>query len=331
MRYIQLKNLILMLLAVYFSLFSITGWTATTSFNEAKTLLRTQVYYDQSKSGEGTLYCGCQWTWVGKTGGRVDLASCGYQVRKQQSRAERIEWEHIVPAWVFGHQRQCWQQGGRKNCIDNDLVFGQMEGDMHNLAPSIGEVNGDRSNFSYSQLPADVVYPYGMCRSRVDFKQRVFEPRDEVKGQVARVYFYMHDRYNLSMSRQQQQLLMAWDQQYPVSNWEKTRDQRIAKLTGHHNPFVTGEMSWTLGHQNSGLGLTNATPVNPNNSRLTNTPPILKEVNKQKSIKGNTNSKIYHLSHCSGYKKISDKNTLFFATESAAQQAGYRLAKNCKP
>lgn len=48
------------------------------------------------------------------------------------------------------------------------------------------------------------------------FKQKVFEPRDEAKGQVARVYFYMHDRYNLSMSRQQQQLLMkAWDNKYP--------------------------------------------------------------------------------------------------------------------
>ncbi len=333
MRYYQFKPLILMLLAVYFSLFSITGWTAATSFNEAKTLLRTQVYHDQSKGGEGTLYCGCQWTWVGQTGGRVDLASCGYQARKQQSRAERIEWEHIVPAWVFGHQRQCWQQGGRKNCIENDAVFRKMEGDMHNLAPSIGEVNGDRSNLSYSQLPADTAYPYGMCRSRVDFKQRVFEPRDEVKGQVARVYFYMHDRYNLSMSSQQQQLLIAWDQLYPVSDWERLRDQRIAKQTGQHNPFVTGEMSWTLGHKNSGEALTNAASVNinSNNAKLNNTSPVLKKVSKQQAIKGNMNSKIYHLSHCSGYKSLLNKNAVFFASESEAQKAGYRIAKNCKP
>lgn len=58
-----------------------------------------------------------------KSGGKVDLASCGYQVRKQQNRAERIEWEHIVPAWVFGHQRQCWQQGGRKNCVSSDPIL----------------------------------------------------------------------------------------------------------------------------------------------------------------------------------------------------------------
>ena len=46
---------------------------------------------------------------------------------------------------------------------------------------------------------------------------------------------------DLSMSRQQQQLLMAWDRQYPVTAWEKERDNRIAAVMGHHNPFVTGE------------------------------------------------------------------------------------------
>lgn len=55
--------------------------------------------------------------------GVVDLASCGYQVRKQQNRAQRIEWEHIVPAWVFGHQRQCWQNGGRKIVCQQMLFF----------------------------------------------------------------------------------------------------------------------------------------------------------------------------------------------------------------
>ncbi len=50
----------------------------------------------------------------------------------------------------------------------------------------------------------------------------------------------MHDRYNLSMSRQQQQLLMAWDNKYPPTSWGNQADNRIAKVMGHHNPFVTG-------------------------------------------------------------------------------------------
>lgn len=224
-----------------------------TSFDEAKKIARNEVYFDQAAGNQGTLYCGCRWQWMGKSGGRVDLTSCGYQVRKQINRAQRIEWEHIVPAWVFGHQRQCWQNGGRKNCVMTDPVFRAMEADLYNIAPSIGEVNGDRSNFNYGQLPSSVLTSYGQCQSRVDFKNRIFEPRNEVKGQVARVMFYMYDRYNLNMSKQQQQLLIAWDRQYPVNGWEKLQNERIGKITGHYNPFVTGELTWQLGHKNQAI------------------------------------------------------------------------------
>ena len=55
----------------------------------------------------GDFYCGCKINWQGKKG-VVDLDSCGYKVRKNENRASRIEWEHVVPAWQFGHQRQCW-------------------------------------------------------------------------------------------------------------------------------------------------------------------------------------------------------------------------------
>lgn len=304
---------------------------APANFSKAKEIAKERIYYDQNYQSEGTLYCGCDWQWVGKSGGRVDLASCGYQVRAQQNRAMRIEWEHIVPAWVFGHQRQCWQEGGRSYCKKNDPVFSKIEADLHNLAPSIGEVNGDRSNFSYGQLSSQAPYQYGQCHSRVDFTSRTFEPRNEVKGQVARVYFYLHDRYNLSMSRQQQQLFMAWDNAYPPTKWEIERDNRIANVVGHHNPFVTGQMRWQLGHKNSSVGISainsSSTQQKPNSQQKVieqHTPLI-------QTIKGNMNSKIYHFSHCSGYKVMAEKNVVYFASTEEAIKAGYRLATNCKP
>ncbi|STZ18880.1 Endonuclease-1 precursor [Morganella morganii] len=228
-------------------------------------MAREKIYYDQNRNpqGEGTLYCGCQWEWTGKSGGRVDLNSCGYRVRSQLTRAERIEWEHIVPAWVFGHQRQCWQNGGRKNCVSEDPVFRAMEADLHNLAPSVGEVNGDRSNFRYGIARGAGSQSYGQCTSRVDFKQRVFEPRDEVKGEVARVWFYMHDRYDLAMSEQQQKLLMVWDSEFPPSAAERERDRRIRAVTGQSNPFVTGERRWEPGHINSADGIFTRLPSVP--------------------------------------------------------------------
>lgn len=99
-----------------------------TSFSAAKKIGWT-LYARQSVE----FYCGCKFT-----GNRVDLKSCGYVPRKNANRAARIEWEHIVPAWQIGHQRQCWQNGGRKNCSKNDSVFRRAEADLHNLVPAIG-------------------------------------------------------------------------------------------------------------------------------------------------------------------------------------------------
>ncbi|MFC6674054.1 endonuclease [Marinobacterium aestuariivivens] len=297
------------------------------SFREAKVLLKKEVYFDQTRAGEGTFYCGCDWLWVGESGGRVDLASCGYEVRAQENRAGRTEWEHVVPAWLMGHQRQCWQHGGRKNCAENDPLFRIMEADPHNLVVSIGEANADRSNYRFGMLP-EATSAYGKCDLKVDFKSRVVEPRDEVKGQVARIYFYIHDRYNLRMSRQQQQLMMAWDRQHPVMDWERERDTRIARLVGHHNPFVTGEKAWTLGHKNSAIGLQVAS--------YTATPARAQAASSDDSsrnlalIRGNKRSRVYHLPEgCPSYSRVSERNVEEFRSEDEAREAGYRKAGNC--
>ena len=134
------------------------------SFSQAKAAA-VKVHAD----APGTFYCGCKINWQGKKG-VVDLQSCGYQVRKNENRASRVEWEHVVPAWQFGHQRQCWQDGGRKNCA-KDPVYRKMESDMHNLQPSVGEVNGDRGNFMYSQWNGGEGQ-YGQCAMKVDFKEK---------------------------------------------------------------------------------------------------------------------------------------------------------------
>ncbi|MDF7681427.1 deoxyribonuclease I [Enterobacteriaceae bacterium ESL0689] len=183
----------------------------------------------------GDFYCGCKIHWQGKKG-IIDLQSCGYKVRKNQNRASRVEWEHVVPAWQFGHQRQCWQQGGRKNCV-GDPIYRKMENDLHNLQPAVGEVNGDRGNFMYSQWLGGEGQ-YGQCAMKVDFKAKVAEPPARARGEIARIYFYMRDTYQLTLSRQQTQLFTAWDKMYPVSAWECERDGRIAKIQGNHNPYV---------------------------------------------------------------------------------------------
>ncbi len=183
----------------------------------------------------GSFYCGCKINWQGKKG-VPDLASCGYQVRKNANRANRIEWEHVVPAWTFGHQRQCWQDGGRKQCA-KDAGYRRIESDLHNLQPAIGEVNGDRGNFMYSQWHGSE-HQYGQCEMKIDFKNKQAEPPARARGAIARTWFYMRDQYQIAMSKQQTQLMTVWDKQYPVTAWECERDNRIAKVQGNHNPYV---------------------------------------------------------------------------------------------
>ncbi|WP_245603365.1 endonuclease [Thiomicrospira pelophila] len=105
---------------------NISVLAAPQSFSQAKYELKKYVYYDQNLNNQ-EFYCGCNWKWVGRSGGKIDFGSCDYQVRAQENRGKRIEWEHVVPAHSLGHQRQCWQEGGRKNCIANDPIFRQME------------------------------------------------------------------------------------------------------------------------------------------------------------------------------------------------------------
>jgi phosphatidylserine/phosphatidylglycerophosphate/cardiolipin synthase-like enzyme len=47
-------------------------------------------------------------------------------------------------------------------------------------------------------------------------------------------------------------------------------------------------------------------------------------------VHGNKKSKIYHLPNCPGYAGMSPTSLATFATEAAAEQAGYRKAKNCR-
>ena len=179
-----------------------------------------------------TFYCHCAYS-----GNRVDLSSCGYSPRKQLRRAQRLEWEHVVPAWVIGHQRQCWQNGGRKNCARNDARFKAAEADLHNLVPSIGEVNGDRSNYALGML-SDKPTQYGACPMVVNFKAKTAMPPTHARGAAARIYLYMAERYQLKLSKLDRRTYEAWNRQYPISEWERWRNQQVGCVMGHGNPYV---------------------------------------------------------------------------------------------
>ena len=96
-----------------------------------------------------------------------------------------------------------------------------MEEDLHNLQPSIDEVNGDRSNYRYSQF-TKTFNQYGQFQTAVDFKQRQFQPSKEIRGVIARTYFYMQDKCNISLSDAQSKLMAKWITRIHLTNVSAT-------------------------------------------------------------------------------------------------------------
>jgi deoxyribonuclease-1 len=211
------------------------------SFSTAKNLLYGQVYFDNRES----FYCGCRYN----RDLSVNWESCGYVPRQNNTRAARIEAEHIVPASWIGQNRPCWQKnacqddhgksyGGRQCCLDSDPFFQIAHNDLHNLVPAIGEINGDRSNFPFGEIPGEA-RAYGACDFEVENGRS--EPKESIRGDIARIMFYMEETYGLTLPAGQKKVLEQWHRDDPVDEWEKIRNQRIKRLQGNGNRFVAAE------------------------------------------------------------------------------------------
>jgi deoxyribonuclease-1 len=146
-----------------------------------------------------TLYCGCVYTSHGSNdgSGSVNHQACGYQPPpKHANRAGRVEWEHIVPAsLVPARHFDCWVLGNREKCEREDPRAQAMIFDLHNLAPSIGQVNALRFNDRYVENLPDETSDFGNCP--IEDKKGAFEPPDCLKGDVARIWLYMSLRHGV--------------------------------------------------------------------------------------------------------------------------------------
>ena len=208
-------------------------------FREAKKLANKFLTQDHRQ----TFYCGCDYN-KRRT---IDPKECGYLPRKNAHRGKRMEWEHIVPAHAFGKERPCWQEPlcerkgksykGRKCCKKIDPLFRSMEADLHNLVPSVGELNADHSNRSYGMV-AGQSGEYGTCDFKVNFESDTVQPRPGIRGNIARTYFYFEKTYQLPIRDKQRKLFERWDKEDPVDAWERQRNKRIQKIQGNGNPFV---------------------------------------------------------------------------------------------
>ena len=227
----------LLLILICFSHNSFSQNQTINNFSNSKKIL-----LKIHKNNPYTFYCGC--SYKNKT---PNLSSCGYKIFKNNKRAKRIEFEHIVPASRFGKKFQSWTKG-HLNCVKNngkkykgrkcsrkvDENFRLIEADMYNLQPTIGEVNQLRKNFKMSIISGEKRF-FGKCD--VEIKNNKIEPPDNVRGDIARTYLYMSETYPsyINLSYIEQDLFNLWEKQDPVDKWECKRYKLIKKIQKSEN------------------------------------------------------------------------------------------------
>ena len=161
--------------------------------------------------------------------------------------------EHVIPQSVFGSQTP-------------------MYSDAHHLIPADGRVNGFRGNYPFGRVDdSQLLNQSGISNPTQNgskagdnlnsgysagYSNTVFEPIDEFKGDIARIYFYFVTRYEDQITSWSSydmfdgsadkaiadpflNILITWHQMDPVSQKEIDRNNNIFyNHQNNRNPFV---------------------------------------------------------------------------------------------
>lgn len=191
---------------------------------------------------------------------------------------------------------QCGNYGGEGDCYNREHLMPQswfnsalpMKSDIHHVVPTDGYVNGVRGHLPFGEVgSANYVSANGSKRGNntvPGYNGEVFEPIDEFKGDIARVYFYMATRYENEIASWENEndgsmatlngtsnqvfenwmldMLLDWHQNDPVSQREIDRNVDAYNFQGNANPFVDhpefidkiwGSSMGSVSHQKDGF------------------------------------------------------------------------------
>ena len=137
-------------------------------------------------------------------------------------------------------------------------------GDMFNMYPTDGKINGMRSNFPFGETSnpkttSNNQYSKLGPSSFSGYTGTVFEPNDEWKGNIARSYFYFALKYvtrtgssyisgngkdvfkkdgTFGLTSYSTNLFLKWNKHLEKSQYEKERCERVYKIQNNRNPFI---------------------------------------------------------------------------------------------
>lgn len=176
-----------------------------------------------------------------------------------------------TPPYEFSFGNTCGTYQSEGDCYNREHTFPQswfnksspMRNDIIHVLPTDGKVNGMRSNYPYGEVSNPSKTSLNGSKlgpnTTPGYSSTVFEPLDEYKGDLARIYFYMAARYNDKIAGWKNNgtadrvlagnnfpvydqwhidLLLKWHKQDPVSEKETDRNDACHDYQGNRNPFV---------------------------------------------------------------------------------------------
>ncbi len=187
------------------------------TYDEARRIFWRKLY----PAGGTELYCG-----VSFDGERGDAIN------------EKLSVEHVFPADTIAET-----EPGCTNRKCSATRVQRAMADLQNLWPALQKVNSSRSKLRFGLLPETVGARFpDICPAfrRGSGTQAVVEPRDEIKGDVARSLVYMHFVYGLPLEGavNDKELLLTWMNQDPPDQEEFRRNVLIDHLQGTTNPLL---------------------------------------------------------------------------------------------
>ena len=106
---------------------------------------------------------------------------------------------------------------------------------MHNLYPAWQVLITYRYEKTYGILK-HATRRFNDCN--IDWRSGVLQPRPIARGNIARAFFYMHNRYGLPIDKGMLKILKQWNRADAPSEQEKHRNDRIQALQGVRNPYI---------------------------------------------------------------------------------------------
>ena len=137
---------------------------------------------------------------------------------------------------------------------DSGLTAGH---DAHHIRPADASVNAERGNLEFGIATTIVSDTYAPGSSYCKITENeYFEPRDEVKGDIARMLFYMAVRYEGDVNGEADlelvfsvhattayefgnlAVLLEWNRIDPVDDFERNRNNVVYSYQNNRNPFI---------------------------------------------------------------------------------------------